>query len=299
MLKRATNKLEWIGITLIIFVAIYLICLTLVQIQINNIPVETQQNKIEIVISRYNEDLKWITDEMFRPYDIIIYNKGTNDNFAKPPNVTKIINTDNVGRCDHTYLYHIVKNYSRLSDITIFLSGSSNMDYKMPKVQKMFQILRKRNRAVFLSDLQMMNVKNNLYNFKLSYWESSNTTNKTANPENILEKSKIRPFGKWYESNFGDIAIHDLTYFAIFSIDKRDILQHSLEYYKRLMGQLATSSNPETGHYFQRAWAAVFYPLRHTKIVRIPLGLYDPLAVKPLFHLYSNKLNTFFDRFTV
>jgi hypothetical protein len=47
-------------------------------------------------------------------------------NFA----VKKIVNLPNVGKCDHTYLYHIINNYNNLSKILVFLPGSINMENK-------------------------------------------------------------------------------------------------------------------------------------------------------------------------
>jgi hypothetical protein len=32
-----------------------------------------------------------------------------------------------------------------------------------------------------------------------------------------------------------------------------------------LIKDLETHSNPEVGHYFERGWAAVFYPMEHTE----------------------------------
>ena len=47
-----------------------------------------------IIISRYNEDLKWTLEEPFNKFRYIVYNKGENDNFEKSL-VNKIINLKN------------------------------------------------------------------------------------------------------------------------------------------------------------------------------------------------------------
>ena len=175
-----------------------------------------------------------------------------------------VINLDNVGRCDHTYLYHIINNYDNLTDITIFLPGSGNMGAKLNKIKNLIQFIKKHNSAIFLSNEQYTNVKDDLYNFTLDYWSASHGQNRDINPESKLEISKIRPFGKWYECYFNDIHIHHVSYWGIFSVDKRDILQHSKEYYESLIVQLSNSSNPEVGHYIERSWGAVFYPMNNT-----------------------------------
>lgn len=77
------------------------------------------KNNVEIVVARYNEDLSWINEYPFNQFEYIVYNKGDNNNFVKT-NVKEIVRLPNVGRCDHTYLYHIVANYDNLSNIIVF-----------------------------------------------------------------------------------------------------------------------------------------------------------------------------------
>ena len=83
-------------------------------------------NLIEIIVSRYNENLEWLNEEPFNKFRYIVYNKGVNDSFEKN-NVKEIINLPNVGRCDHTYLYHIVNNFEKLGVINVFFPGSLNI----------------------------------------------------------------------------------------------------------------------------------------------------------------------------
>jgi len=40
-------------------------------------------NKIEIVVARYNEDLSWTNEFPFNKFNYTVYNKGNNDNFEK------------------------------------------------------------------------------------------------------------------------------------------------------------------------------------------------------------------------
>ena len=84
---------------------------------------------INIIIARYNEDLKWTLEKPFDQFKYIVYNKGDNENFEKK-NVKEIISLENVGKCDHTYLYHIIENYNNLADINVFLPGSLDLKYK-------------------------------------------------------------------------------------------------------------------------------------------------------------------------
>ena len=73
-------------------------------------------SKVKIIISRFNENLNWLQESPFNEFQYIVYNKGDNDNFNKT-NVVSIVNLPNVGKCDHTYLYHIVNNFDNLDAI--------------------------------------------------------------------------------------------------------------------------------------------------------------------------------------
>jgi hypothetical protein len=59
---------------------------------------------------------------------------------------------------------------------------------------------------------------------------------------------------------------------GIFAISKKDILQHPISYYETLIKDVDECSNPESGHFFERSWYALFYPYENIKIV--PSGFY-------------------------
>ena len=68
---------------------------------------------IEVVISKYNEDCDWIKGIKHKT---VIYDKSENP-------IEGSIKRPNVGREAETLLYHIIKNYNNLPEITIFLQG--------------------------------------------------------------------------------------------------------------------------------------------------------------------------------
>ena len=221
-------------------------------------------NKVEIIIARFNEDLNWTQEAPFNLFQYIVYNKGNNDNFNKT-NVKQIINIENVGKCDHTYLYHITENYDNLPNIVVFFPGSLNLNYKKDKAKLLLNniIKSKFSKAYFVGEYHK-NIKETFNNFTLDNWKTSDTTNFLLNNESILKKCVIRPYGNWYKYFFGDTQAHWSTGCGIFSIDKRDIIQHPIERYQRLLQTVNTHSNPEAGHYIERSWGAIFYPLKYT-----------------------------------
>jgi hypothetical protein len=221
---------------------------------------------IDIVIARYNEDLKWMLESPFNQYKYIVYNKGDNDDFEKI-NVKRIINLPNVGKCDHTYLYHIISNYNNLSEITVFLPGSVDLKYKKKIALKLLMEIEDREKAVFIS-LNHDNIKKIHYNFKLNNYRTKHKNNSSKNSEVVLKKSTIRPFGLWFDNMFGNIEINCIIYYGIFSINRDDIIQHPVTRYETLIKDLSDHSNPEVGHYIERSWCAIFNPMKNTHIIK-------------------------------
>ena len=71
-------------------------------------------NTCEVVISRYSENIQWITHIN---KNVVIYNKGNDMDVS-------CIKLNNVGRESHTFLTHILKNYNNIKDSTFFLQGN-------------------------------------------------------------------------------------------------------------------------------------------------------------------------------
>jgi len=205
-----------------------------------------------MVVARYNEKLEWLKEEPFSKYNALIYNKGVNDDFYHKGDVVQL---DNVGRCDHTYLYHIVNHYDHLTDILIFLPGSVNLPHKIEKSKQILQKIEETQQAVFISEPVD---KKQLYDFKLDEWMATSHENSSINNETTLELCKIRPFGKWFESKFGTHVLTHVSYGGTLSVSKKDVLQHPKSYYENLLEELSHSSNPEVGHYVERSWQAIF-----------------------------------------
>jgi hypothetical protein len=256
-----------VNIILLILISILFFLIIIYNKKENYDNTDTNVNaNIEIVIARYNEDLNWLKDKPFNKYKSIVYNKGINDNFEKY-NVKNIMKLKNIGRCDHTYLYHIINNYDNLADITFFCPGSLNMESKINKGIRILKNVEKYKNTVIISNYYN-NLKKILYNFKLDKWEASDTSNKIINNESKLELAKIRPFGKWFENKFGNLVIHYCSYQGIMAISKKHILQNSKKHYINIIKDVENSSNPEAGHYIERSWEAIFYPLTDAIILR-------------------------------
>lgn len=251
-------------IFILLFCIIISICLKYIFTKIEKF--ETNDLDIQLVISRYNENLNWLNDIPFSKYKNIIYNKGFNNDFYNNDK-SKIVTLKNIGKCDATYLYHIINNYDMLSEVTIFVTGSLNLQEKYIKAKKLIEEVEIHKDTVFIS-AYYEDVKKQLYNFQLSSYEARYKENNYPHSGAELSPAKIRPFGKWFDDKFGNIVIQHVSYFGIIAIHKKDILQHPKTYYEKLYTEFDDeSANPEVGHYFERAWEAVFYPLNNPKYI--------------------------------
>ena len=223
-------------------------------------PIPKKSRSITLVVSRFNENLEWLKEAPFNEYPVVIYNKGSNDNFTKTDKVRKVINLPNVGREAHTYLYHVISHYDTLDDITFFVPGSADLWYKQIKAKHVIKNANKLNDSVYYCE-PGYNVQNQ-YNFSLDSYETTHKSNKTTNNTFLL--SSMRPFGKWYEQNI-DGEQDCVGYHAIFAASKKDIIKNPIEYYKNLIKYCETHPNPEVSHYLERTWSDIFNMEPHSK----------------------------------
>jgi len=199
----------------------------------------------QIVVARYNEDIKWLL-----PFkDItIIYNKGDYH-----PLLSKFhtIYLNNVGRESHTYLYHIINNYNNLKKITIFFQGNiSDHNDKILDIEDYFQD------KDFIGKLDNYDI--NLLKKEINHFGKYKKDLKTGN----MRKSDFLPFD-WINNIIG-IDLNNISNFskvvwnANFSIKKELILKKSINFYKNILRYISDHSNPEEGHFLERSWYIIF-----------------------------------------
>ncbi len=232
---------------------------------------------VELVISRHNENLDWLNTEPFCNYYHTIYNKGNdindknndkknNNNFKTNSKTLNVINIENIGRESHTYLKHILLRYDHLSELTLFLPGSLNKNLNKLEKAKTILKLYETNKSYVSTMIGVYynnTIQKDLNDFKIDYWCSKLKKELYTDENSIIKPCIIRPFGNWHKHVFGDIPTYIVPYGGVFSVSKQDITQHPIKRYKTLFKILedTNSSNPEEGHYFERSWESVFYPL--------------------------------------
>jgi len=215
--------------------------------------------KCDLVIAYYKEDLSWLHEFKHLPFrKIFLYTKGKTSPEAPVSYIEEKL--DNIGRCDHTYLYHIIKHYDDLGDVTIFCTGSTSLGHKLDKFRQIVKHVFATHNSVF-SGVFCKSVRNAMYTYYMHAHKATYKNNQEDSAKDVLTPSKIRPFGPWYEKHFPKIRTTLLPYYGLFAVSNKHVKQHSLEYYEKLIAEFPRHSNPEVGHYFERAWTAVFHPI--------------------------------------
>lgn len=222
----------------------------------------------ELVIARYEESLDWLP-ELYNKYQtqltqITIYNKGRESSLSttirKLPR-TRVIALPNVGRVDHTYVYHFHHKYQELADVTILLPGSCDMQYKWPQaLSTMAHALDTRDSVFCMSSRKWLQPT-----FTADRYQCKNPTNAKHNPEEHTFPCPVRPFGAWFNHVFqGIVTMKDVpatVFRAMFAVSRDTVHRRNPEFYQHLLGFLNSHSNPEAGHFLERAWLAVFHPV--------------------------------------
>jgi len=230
----------------------------------------------DMVIARYKEDLHWLKlydrpEYTFR--HVYLYNKSQENNPSSSKDIGCVlrgvecikVNLTNEGRCDHTYLYHIIHNYDKLADVTIFAKGSSDL-------------LRERKKLPFIID-KVFETHNSVFSVVSTNTAVGHVHEKdlkferyrASHPKNYdgildihstrVKPASPRPFGKWFEKHFPGVNVYHISHAATMAVSRVHIHQHPKSYYENLIKELEGHPNPEVGHYFERSWLAVFHPI--------------------------------------
>lgn len=206
-----------------------------------------------LVISRYAEKLDWI--QSIPKENVIIYNKGLD--FETDFTVKRL---PNVGRESHTYLSYIIEHYDSLPDVVIFSQGgfdhfanhgivSKNEFGYNVKIEQLVNI------KSYSTNFVLAGFNNGLQNYRLFKWGDDLTP--------LVIDNKTYSGKTWFNEFINtdinlDVIRYPIWWGACFSVRKECILSRSKEFYQTLLSHLEETRNPESGHYFERAWFFIF-----------------------------------------
>lgn len=197
----------------------------------------------QLVVARYNEDISWSK----KIPNTLIYNKGS------ALNIENEILLPNVGRESHTYLWHVVNNYDKLADVTVFFQGAPHV----------FSLIGEPDSEYFLTNFENSfvsfegNMSENYTKGSLGYclWDYRITEyeGEILNPAPWDALEWFQKFVNKTE-NVNRLKIY---FGAHFGVKKEAILRRPKEEYETLLSQFSTK-NDEVGHFFERSWRYIF-----------------------------------------
>ena len=236
--------------------------------------------KINIVVSRYNENIDWLI-----PYNdiVTVINKG--DRIL--PNFSTIIHTKNIGREGHSYLYYIVNRFETLPDRVIFIQGSpfchnetllyaiENYDLLLPVQPLGLQYLKSQSvppsriidefKTVTDFGLEYLVIECNgnlLTSFK--YYETNNFVIDYEKEYGTQYDPSLNLMNNFFiNSELNDLPQVDtvlFSYSGLFSVTKEVILIHPLSFYLKLLTHLTDrcSQGGVNGYILEKLWLHIF-----------------------------------------
>lgn len=220
-------------------------------------PTRSAEMEFEIVVSHYNEDLSWLKQHS---NECCIYSKGGSKNAPDLPfSYTPL---PNIGREGHTFLHHIAKQYDQLANVTLFVQGriDDHVDLSLTEMkERALTIGVGQVRTYPFRELEIFDHWEGIpweHYPCWKRWSSMESQKMSESPlemfQNYITESKRIPVAVGFAPG------------AIFAVKKETIFQHSKAYYQRLLERMFLGDmahiNPETGHYMERFWLAIFEP---------------------------------------
>ena len=218
----------------------------------------TNVRSFQVVVCRYKEDVKKM--QWAEPYDCVLYDRTEEP--LKSTDKKRVVATPNIGRESHAFLTHIVTNYDKLADVTLFSQADPTIGYCVP-------IHHYRDCASFRAvvvdvapgfplctrDVYKRTGQQRGYGWVQfpspwkHEWEAGSMLRTDLSMgdffDNLVERE--RPEGACVQCLHG-----------MFSVTREVVHGRPKRFYQKLLDAIPEHSNPEIGHYFERAWPYIF-----------------------------------------
>lgn len=257
---------------------------------------ESRARTLEVVVAHYAEDLSFLREDPFAEFWadptvlLTVYGKGPGRGGVHashvhaprgvptrlPPHAITWSHLPNVGRCDHTYVYHITHRYADalLADVTLFLPGSSRplgprtgdaaapamyhnphgwpYDRKCHRTRHLLDHMRVRRDTMVVYEPS----GSHMYDFRMDAYRATHAANFTVNPDVDVLPAPVRPYGAWFAAycSAREPLPERTSYLGEFAAARGHLLARPLALWRALEDQLAAHHSPEAGHYVERAW---------------------------------------------
>jgi hypothetical protein len=224
---------------------------------------------IHVVVARYNEELEWLKKiDLPSNSQVIVYNKGSDYNFAPE---WDIVNLPNLGQCWGSFFTYLTQYSGKYPACTIFLTGCC-----------MSSLIKQRATLNVLNDvlggkeysfpcLEHVISLRGIANFKLDAWTSQTKENEGG----VYSKSLIRPLKSWFIHYFPNKKLsHWISYFSIFALSNEQMQSYSECHYQKLNMILGRSSLQEEAHYLERLIPSIWEFNKEEKLKKLWVQYY-------------------------
>ena len=215
-----------------------------------------------LIITRYNETIDWIEYIQSNIDIFYIYNKGPNENLFKNPvpealkAKINIMNLPNIGRIDHTIVYHILNNWNSLEETLVFLPASILMCYAkgsyLTAINKRIKIVKDNYRGFYSPRFIKVGPK---FNYSIENYQAEGICNRN---DNAFIRSEYTDFQEWKNALIDTRPIRYISMRGMFVVCRENVKYINKNIYINLLSSLSVGDNIENGHFAERIWAHLF-----------------------------------------
>jgi hypothetical protein len=191
---------------------------------------------ITLVLSRYKENIEWLQSLKNDSLEILVYNKFYKSESNYLPNV---------GREGHTYLYHIINNYNKLSEYTVFCQGHPFDHYP--------------NFIDLINDYRSL-IDNNL--LVSGFYPIGNIIYEgpyaNFHERHICGLPMFYFFELLFDIHMKQNDRYDTSYGAQFIVHRDNVQSRPIEFYQLLLKTISFEANPIEVYVLERLWPYIF-----------------------------------------
>lgn len=216
---------------------------------------------LQVVLCRYDETAGEMNQEFLNSKNTLLYNKGKND-ISLSPGVS-VINTENVGREVHAYLYHIVHNWDNLADVTLFSQCRTDDHPNILSIDEYasttsFKAVVENQGVGFLT----CNPQEGEGGWAHVRWPEGRWSQAFEGGAISPSPYTLKEFYQKYVCSVLPEEDKCVTLlYGTFSVTRTCIRQKPVEYFRTLLDVVSRHQQPEEIHYLERLWAYVFLPV--------------------------------------
>ena len=206
----------------------------------------TDFDGLRFVIARYGEDVGWVPPllERFPGSKCTVYNKGS-ANIPERKSY-EVLPLKNVGRESHTYLHHVIQNYSSDEDscdeIIVFLQGHP---FDHCNGADLFQSVTEGVMKI-MDGSRFENIGSQI----IQIVDGDPTFHMTIKEE--LATTSLELLGNELPKRF------EFSAGALFVTSRSSISKRPVGFYKKALDMLSMEINPVRGFCFERLWSLMF-----------------------------------------